>query len=66
MDIDEQVEHLARASPAGARRFPRAVQRAFAALAAMPEMGSPWKATRPEYAGLRAWSVRRFKQHVMF
>jgi plasmid stabilization system protein ParE len=48
-----------------AQRFRRAVERTYAELAQMPEMGVPGKIGEGEHAVTRLWRVRRFKEYLI-
>jgi toxin ParE1/3/4 len=65
-ELEDIIDYIAVRSQSAARRLLDAVERAFALLADMPELGSPWLTSRPELAGLRRWRPGRFKNYVIF
>ena len=69
--VFREVQALARylaleASPTVARRFRSAVERSFADLADMPDLGSPWEGDDPQLAGIRTWPVSGFRNYLIF
>ena len=46
-----------------AKRFRDAVERTYAELARMPEMGSPRQLRGGSHAGIRLWPVRDFRNY---
>src|SRR6266852_4541481 len=52
--------------PSASRRFLAAARKTYATLAAMPEMGSLWKADNPRFQGLRYFPISRYPNYVIF
>jgi toxin ParE1/3/4 len=65
-DLTEQVEHIAEEQPAAARRYLLAVERAFARLLEMPEMGVRRTFQNRKLEGLRMWPVPGFNNFLIF
>ena len=65
-DLLEHFVYLGRDSVAAARRFLKAADKAMESLARMPEMGGLWDSRNPALAGLRIWSIRKFKNYLIF
>ena len=66
-DIDAQVAFLliSAGSPV-ASRFLLALESTFAMLLDMPGVGTLWRTREPRLIGIRRWSVRGFRRHLVF
>ena len=65
-DLDEHADHIAGHDPKTARRFLVAADQAFQLLAEMPELGSIFELPRRPVTGLRYWTIRDFRNYVVF
>ena len=54
-----------KASLETARRFRKAVDRTYAELAGMPQMGVPGKVGEGKHSGVRLWRVRGFREYLI-
>jgi toxin ParE1/3/4 len=66
VDLVEIADYLAQGSLAAAERFLQAAEQAFAGLAAMPGLGSPWESSNPRLQEVRTWSVPGFRKYLVF
>ena len=66
LDLTEHVAYLARERPSAALRFIDAVERAFARLAAMPEIGPVRQFNNHRLLGIRMWPVPGFRNYLIF
>jgi toxin ParE1/3/4 len=60
------AEYIGRDSPASADRFLNAVESTFAHLEAFPGSGHPHESDEPKLAGVRVWSVKGFRNYLIF
>jgi toxin ParE1/3/4 len=65
-DLADAADYIARDNVDAARRFLEAAEAAFELLAAMPQMGTQCTFRSPAAAGLRTWSIRGFRNYVVF
>jgi len=65
-DIDGHADYIARDRPLSALEFVDAVERAFARLAEMPELGSARAFHHTRLAGIRMWPVPDFLNYLIF
>jgi toxin ParE1/3/4 len=65
-DLNEQAKFIQRDSPEAAIRFLAAAEATFHRLAAMPELGERQQFGLERLAGLRAWQVRGFDNHLIY
>jgi toxin ParE1/3/4 len=66
VDLDEHADYIAERDPKAARRFQSAAKDAFQLLAEMPEVGSVFELPRRPVTGLRYWTIRDFRNYVIF
>lgn len=66
IDLSEHVMYLTRDRPSAALRFIDAVERAFARLAEMPEIGPVRQFRNPRLLGIRMWPVPSFRNYLIF
>jgi toxin ParE1/3/4 len=65
-EIEDIAVYIGTHRPSAARRFLTAPRKTYATLAAMPEMGSLWKAEDPRFQGLRYFPISRYPNYVIF
>jgi toxin ParE1/3/4 len=65
-DLEELAEYIAQRSVAAGERFYDAVKEAYRRLAEMPEAGSRWESDQPALRDVRCWTIRRFRNYVIF
>jgi toxin ParE1/3/4 len=65
-DILNHFIYIGRRNLDSAERFLDAVEKAFALLAASPEMGRPWESSSPRLVGVRSWTMPRYKKYRIF
>jgi toxin ParE1/3/4 len=65
-DFTGHVDYLTQDRPAAALAFIDAVERAFARLAELPEIGSPRAFRNPRLEGIRMWPVPQFQNYLIF
>src|SRR5260370_12419298 len=58
-ELEDIAVRIAADGPSAARRFLAAVEKTYAKLAAMPEMGTVWEAESPRFEGLRYSPILR-------
>jgi toxin ParE1/3/4 len=58
--------YLAEHSPVASERFLREAERAFRLLTQMPEIGSTCSFRSPRLRDVRFWTLRRFKNYVIY
>jgi toxin ParE1/3/4 len=67
VDVVEIAVYLGtEATPEIADRFLVALDRACERLAALPQIGSPYRTTNAALRGLRKWPVPSFPNHLLF
>jgi toxin ParE1/3/4 len=65
-DLTAHADYLAHHYPAVAQAFIDAVERAFARLTALPEIGSPRAFRHARLEGIRMWPVPQFQHYLIF
>jgi toxin ParE1/3/4 len=65
-DFTGYVDYLAQERPAAALAFIDAIERAFARLAELPEIGSPRAFQNSRLEGIRMWPVPQFQNYLIF
>jgi toxin ParE1/3/4 len=65
-DVDEHFAYLAAENLQVALLFFDSVRQTFAQIARMPGIGSSYPVENPRFQGLRKWSVKGFKQYLIF
>ena len=65
-DVDEHFTYLAEENLEVALLFFDSVRQTFAQIARMPGIGSSYPVENPRFQGLRKWSVKGFKQYLIF
>ena len=65
-DLVELADHISHDNLDAALRFLDAAERTFQFLAANREVGQLCQFTHPDSAGLRAWPVDGFRNHLVF
>jgi toxin ParE1/3/4 len=65
-DLLAQFVYLGRHNLDVAHRFLDAAERAFAQIADMPGLGSPWESDNPRLANVRVWPIRGFENSLIF
>ena len=65
-DVRQHVARIANAHPDAANRLIAAVEDAFKTLAANPELGTQTTTHNSALAGLRFWTIRGFRNYVIF
>lgn len=65
-DILEIMEYIAADSPRSSRRFPWAIEKLAKRLAEFPELGALYDSVEADFAGLRVFSVPRFRKYLVF
>jgi toxin ParE1/3/4 len=65
-DIDGHFEYLAQYNLEAALNFFDAARQTFAQLARNPSIGSPYIAKNPIFQGLRRWTVKSFRNQLIF
>lgn len=64
-DLDELVKHLAQSSRRAAQRLFQSARLSIKRLGKSPDLGSLVALRRPKIAGIRAWAVRGFPNHLI-
>lgn len=65
-DIFAHTARIARDQPRAALRFVSAIEETCALLAEHPEMGTAYRTTHPELAGVRKWVFPGFRNYVLY
>jgi toxin ParE1/3/4 len=65
-EIEDIAVHIGLRRPAAAKRFLATVERAYATIAAMPEIGSLWSPENPRFQGVRYFPIPRYPNYVIF
>jgi toxin ParE1/3/4 len=65
-DLLDHSVYIGQRNPGAAERFLDAAQEAFALLAQMPLMGRQWNSPSPRLAGVRSWTMPKFKNYRIF
>lgn len=65
-DLRSLVKYLRDHSPELAERFLDGAEASFALLASNPELGTRHETSRPDFFGIRVWSIREFPRHLIF
>jgi toxin ParE1/3/4 len=65
-DLLDHFVYIGERNPAAADRFLDAAEEAFALLAKMPLMGREWDSPSPRLAGVRSWTIPKFKNYRVF
>jgi toxin ParE1/3/4 len=65
-DLLDHYVYIGERNPAAADRFLAAAEKAFTQLARFPRMGRAWESSAPHLAGVRSWTILRFKNYRIF
>ena len=65
-DLLDHFIFIGQRNPDAAERFLTAAERAFAQLAQLPLMGRVWESPSPHLAGVRYWTIPKFKSYQIF
>jgi toxin ParE1/3/4 len=65
-DLLDHFVYIGQRNPAAAERFLDAAEESFALLAQMPLMGREWDSPSPRLAGVRSWTIPKFKNYRIF
>ncbi len=65
-DLLAHFIYISRRNPQAAERFLDAAEAAFAQLARTPLMGRSWESRSPRLAGVRSWTIPKFRKYRIF
>ena len=65
-DIKEIMSHISKDSPRAAQRFLGAVEQLAQRLIDSPELGAVYESEDCEFAGLRVFTIPRFRKFLVF
>jgi toxin ParE1/3/4 len=65
-DLLNHFVYIGRRNPEAAERFLHAAEETFALLATAPEIGKPWESRSSRLAGVRSWTMPRYKNYRIF
>jgi toxin ParE1/3/4 len=65
-DLLAHFTYIGERNPTAAERFLDAAEHAFNLLAQFPLMGRAWNSDSPRLAGVRSWTIPKFKNYRIF
>jgi toxin ParE1/3/4 len=65
-DLLDHFVFIGERNPDAAERFLDAAEKAFVQLARLPLMGHLWESPSPRLAGIRCWTIPKFKNYRIF
>ena len=65
-ELEDIAVYIGLRRPAAARRFLAAAEKAYATIAAMPQIGSLWRAESVRFRGVRYFPIPRYPNYVIF
>jgi toxin ParE1/3/4 len=65
-DLLDHFVYVGQRNPQAAERLLAAAEAAFAQLARFPGLGRAWKSPSPRLAGVRSWTIPRYKNYRIF
>ncbi len=65
-DLLDLYTYIGDRNSRAADHFLREMEKAFSLLATFPPMGAAWESNSPRLAGVRYWTISRFRNYVIF